>query len=83
MFKVEKVTDDKGRVWIQDPPIARFLFQGTPASWLWLVVRLLGSVAGTVLRTGPTPVLLVHPHTPAAAEGEKHLHASPTLESVI
>jgi thiosulfate dehydrogenase (quinone) large subunit len=39
MFKVEKVTDDKGRVWIQDPPIARFFFQGTIASWLWLVVR--------------------------------------------
>src|SRR5215468_8691341 len=39
MFKVEKVTDEKGRVWIQDPPIARFLFQGTIASWLWLVVR--------------------------------------------
>jgi thiosulfate dehydrogenase [quinone] large subunit len=39
MFKIEKVTDDKGRVWIQDPPVARFLFQGTIASWLWLVVR--------------------------------------------
>lgn len=39
MFKVEKVTDDKGRVWIQDPPIAKFFFQGTLASWLWLVVR--------------------------------------------
>ena len=40
MFKIEKVTDEKGRVWIQDPPVARFLFQGTIASWLWLVVRL-------------------------------------------
>src|SRR5437868_4566780 len=39
MFKVEKVTDDKGRVWIQDPPIARFFFQSTMAAWLWLVVR--------------------------------------------
>ena len=39
MFKVEKVTDDKGRVLIQDPPIARFFFQGTIAAWLWLVVR--------------------------------------------
>jgi thiosulfate dehydrogenase [quinone] large subunit len=39
MFKIEKVTDDKGRVWIQDPPIAKFLFQGTLASWFWLVVR--------------------------------------------
>ena len=37
MFKVEKVTDDQGRVWIQDPPVARFLFQGTLASWLWLL----------------------------------------------
>jgi thiosulfate dehydrogenase (quinone) large subunit len=40
MFKVPKVTDSKGQVLIQDPPIARFLFQGTIASWLWLVVRL-------------------------------------------
>ena len=39
MFKVEKVTDDKGRVWIQDPPIARFFFQSSTAAWLWLVVR--------------------------------------------
>ncbi len=39
MFKVSKVTDEKGRVWIQDPPIARFLFQSTIASYLWLVVR--------------------------------------------
>src|ERR1051326_3450933 len=39
MFKVEKVTDDKGRVWIQDPPIARLFFQSTMAAWLWLVVR--------------------------------------------
>lgn len=40
MFKVEKVTDEKGQVWIQDPPIARFFFQSTTAAWLWLVVRL-------------------------------------------
>ena len=40
MFKIEKVTDANGRVSIQDPPIARFLFQGTLASWLWLAVRL-------------------------------------------
>jgi thiosulfate dehydrogenase [quinone] large subunit len=40
MFKVEKVTDEKGRVWIQDPPIARFFFQSTIAAWLWLVVRI-------------------------------------------
>jgi thiosulfate dehydrogenase (quinone) large subunit len=39
MFKIEKVTDAQGRVSIQDPPIARFLFQGTVASWLWLAVR--------------------------------------------
>ena len=39
MFKVEKVTDEKGRVWIQDPPIAKFLFQSSTAAWLWLVVR--------------------------------------------
>jgi thiosulfate dehydrogenase (quinone) large subunit len=40
MFKVEKFTDAKGQIYIQDPPIARFLFQGTIASWLWLAVRL-------------------------------------------
>jgi len=40
MFKVEKITDESGRVLIQDPPIARFFFQSTTAAWLWLVVRL-------------------------------------------
>jgi len=40
MFKVEKVTDANGRVLIQDPPIARFLFQSTTAAWLWLVLRI-------------------------------------------
>jgi thiosulfate dehydrogenase (quinone) large subunit len=40
MFKVDKVTDTQGRVWIQDPPIARFFFQSTVAAWLWLAVRL-------------------------------------------
>ena len=39
MFKVEKVTDQTGQVWIEDPPIARFLFQNTMASWFWLIVR--------------------------------------------
>jgi thiosulfate dehydrogenase [quinone] large subunit len=39
MFKVEKVTDTSGRVMIQDPPIARFLFQSTLASYVWLIVR--------------------------------------------
>ncbi len=39
MFKVDKVADPQGRVLIQDPPIARFLFQGTVAAWMWLVVR--------------------------------------------
>jgi thiosulfate dehydrogenase [quinone] large subunit len=40
MFKVEKVTDEKGRVWLQDPQIARYLFQSTATAWLWLAVRL-------------------------------------------
>jgi len=39
MFRVTHVTDEKGTVLIQDPPIARFLFQSTTAAWLWLVVR--------------------------------------------
>lgn len=40
MFRVTRVVDDKGAVLIQDPPIARFLFQSTKAAWLWLAVRL-------------------------------------------
>src|ERR1051325_6340408 len=40
MFKVEKATDEKGKVWIQDPPIARYFFQSTATAWLWLFVRL-------------------------------------------
>ena len=39
MFKVEEVTDVRGRLLIQDPPVARFLFQTTAAAWLWLLVR--------------------------------------------
>jgi thiosulfate dehydrogenase (quinone) large subunit len=39
MFGVHKVTDTSGRVLIQDPPVARFLFQSTAASYLWLIVR--------------------------------------------
>src|SRR5436305_751597 len=39
MLNVQTVTDSRGRVLIQDPPIARFLFQSTVASWFWLVVR--------------------------------------------
>jgi thiosulfate dehydrogenase (quinone) large subunit len=39
-LKIEKVTDAKGRVLIQDPPIARFFFQSTIAAWLWLAVRI-------------------------------------------
>lgn len=38
-FKVERLTDDRGRILIQDPPVARLLFQSTAASWLWLMVR--------------------------------------------
>src|SRR3954451_5851981 len=40
MFKVQKVTDESGQIYIQDPPIARFFFQSTKASWLWLIVRI-------------------------------------------
>jgi thiosulfate dehydrogenase [quinone] large subunit len=40
MFRVTHLIDDKGRVLVQDPPIARFLFQSTAAAWIWLVVRL-------------------------------------------
>ena len=40
MFAVKHVTDDKGNILIQDPPIAQFLFQNSKASVIWLVVRL-------------------------------------------
>ncbi len=41
MFRVEKVTDRNGRVLVQDPPIARTLFQSTGImSVVWLLVRL-------------------------------------------
>ena len=40
MFAVKHVTDAKGNVLIQDPPIAQFLFQNSKASVIWLVVRL-------------------------------------------
>jgi thiosulfate dehydrogenase [quinone] large subunit len=40
MFAVKHVTDTKGNVLVQDPPIAQFLFSNTKASWIWLIVRL-------------------------------------------
>jgi thiosulfate dehydrogenase [quinone] large subunit len=41
MLNIDKVTDSNGDVWIQDPPIARFLFQSTRImAWVWLAVRL-------------------------------------------
>ena len=40
MFAVKRVTDEKGNLLIQDPPIAQFLFQNTRASVIWLVLRL-------------------------------------------
>jgi len=39
MFAVKHITDAKGNVLIQDPPIAQFLFQNTKASVIWLLVR--------------------------------------------
>jgi len=39
MFNLGKTPDRHGRVLMQDPPIARFLFQSTLASWGWLVLR--------------------------------------------
>jgi thiosulfate dehydrogenase (quinone) large subunit len=40
MFAVTRVTDERGNLLIQDPPIAQFLFQNTKASVIWLVLRL-------------------------------------------
>jgi hypothetical protein len=31
--------DQHGHVLLQDPPLARFLFQSTIASWGWLILR--------------------------------------------
>lgn len=39
MAQVQAVDRGRGHVLIQNPPIARLLFQSTLASWLWLVVR--------------------------------------------
>jgi thiosulfate dehydrogenase [quinone] large subunit len=40
MFAVKHVTDNKGNVLIQDPPIAQFLFSNSKAAIIWLIVRL-------------------------------------------
>jgi thiosulfate dehydrogenase [quinone] large subunit len=40
MFNFGNSATQSGRMLLQDPPIARFLFQSSAASWLWLVVRL-------------------------------------------
>jgi thiosulfate dehydrogenase [quinone] large subunit len=40
MFAVKHVTDDRGTVLIQDPPIAQFLFSNSKAAAIWLIVRL-------------------------------------------
>ncbi len=40
MINVEEAPDGRARVFVEDPPVARFLFQSTAASVLWLVVRL-------------------------------------------
>ncbi len=39
MLNISRVIDGRGRVLIQDPPLAQMLFQSTLASWFWLVVR--------------------------------------------
>ena len=39
MLNITKVTDSRGTVLIQDPPLAQMLFQSTVASWFWLAVR--------------------------------------------
>jgi thiosulfate dehydrogenase (quinone) large subunit len=39
MFNINQTSDQQGRVLIEDPPIARFLFQSTIAAWAWLILR--------------------------------------------
>jgi len=38
MFNIDKSSHQSGLL-LQDPPLARFLFQSRAASWLWLIVR--------------------------------------------
>lgn len=40
MAQLKAVTDPKGNVVIEDPPIARLLFSNTRVAWVWLIVRL-------------------------------------------
>jgi thiosulfate dehydrogenase [quinone] large subunit len=40
MFDIGNSASQDGHVLLQDPPIARFLFQSSAASWLWLIARL-------------------------------------------
>jgi thiosulfate dehydrogenase (quinone) large subunit len=40
MLSIKTISDKRGRVLIQDPPIAQLLFQSTLASWFWLIVRI-------------------------------------------
>ena len=40
MVKRLKLTDTRGHVLVEDPPIARALFSSTKFAWLWTIVRL-------------------------------------------
>jgi thiosulfate dehydrogenase [quinone] large subunit len=39
VLNITRAADSRGRLLIQDPPVAQLLFQSTLASWLWLIVR--------------------------------------------
>ena len=39
MYNVGETPDQHRAVLVQDPPMARFLFQSTIASWGWLILR--------------------------------------------
>lgn len=39
MSNIGQTPDQHGRMLLQDPPLARFLFQSTIASWGWLILR--------------------------------------------
>ena len=34
------IVDNRGQILVEDPPIARALFQSTKFAWLWLIIRL-------------------------------------------
>jgi hypothetical protein len=45
MFNIGNPASQQGRMPLQDPPIARFLYQSSAAGWLGLIVSLLSAIS--------------------------------------